>query len=120
MSRTISAIFATSIIAARESEGHSKKVRRLLFDVTTVRGPVGWERVCFVYRLIKLLMRVVLPTPGGPTTAVMIGGASSGSLSTCGTWRRFSLMSLDRTACFCSRPGLATAKALTFFSPFLG
>jgi hypothetical protein len=36
-------------------------------------------------------MRVVLPTPGGPTTPTMIGGASSGRRSTRGTWRRFSL-----------------------------
>ena len=44
----MSAIFATSIMAARESEGHSKKVRRRRLDVTTVRGPVGEDKDCFV------------------------------------------------------------------------
>jgi len=37
-------------------------------------------------------MRVVLPTPGGPTTATIMGGASSGRRSIRGTWRRFSLI----------------------------
>jgi hypothetical protein len=36
-------------------------------------------------------MRVVLPTPGGPTTATMRGGGSSGRRSTSGTCKRFSL-----------------------------
>ena len=80
-----------SIMLASESAGHSINVRRRRFEVTTVRGPVGVESVCLVYRLIKLLMRVVFPTPGGPTTPTMIGGASSGMRSTSGTWRRFSL-----------------------------
>lgn len=66
-------------------------VNRRRFDVTTVRGPVGCERVCLVYRRTSDLMRVVLPTPGGPTTPTIIGGASSGRRSTSGTWNLFSL-----------------------------
>lgn len=89
-------------------------VNRRRFDVTTVRGPVGAERVCLVYRRINDLIRVVFPTPGGPTTATIIGGASSGSLSTRGTWSRFSLTSWERAACFCSLPGPAYAKAFGF------
>ena len=47
---------------ASESAGHSRKVRRRRFDVTTVRGPLGEERVCLVYRLINDLISVLLPT----------------------------------------------------------
>lgn len=61
MSNTISAILATSIILARDSEGDSRNVRRRFFDVTTVNGPCGELRVCFVYRRISDLIRVVLP-----------------------------------------------------------
>ena len=38
------------------------KVKRRRFEVTTVRGPLGEVRECLVYRLIRDLMRVVLPT----------------------------------------------------------
>ena len=58
----MSAILATSIMDASESEGHSRKVRRRRFEATTVRGPAGEEMACFVYRFISDLMRVVLPT----------------------------------------------------------
>lgn len=88
----MSAIFATSIMLARESDGHSRNVRRRRLDVTTVSGPVGELNVCFEYRRINDLIRVVLPTPGGPTTATTSGGASSGRRSTRGTWSRFSLI----------------------------
>ena len=66
---------------AKESEGHSRNVKRRRLDVTTVRGPVGELSVCFEYRLINDLINVVLPTPGGPTTVTIIGGASSGRRS---------------------------------------
>jgi hypothetical protein len=87
----MSTTFAISIMLASESAGHSRKVRRRRFDVTTVRGPTGVERVCFVYRRISDLISVVFPTPGGPTTPTTMGGASSGRRSTRGTCRRFSL-----------------------------
>lgn len=61
------------------------KVKRLRFDVTTVKGPMGCERVCFVYLRISDFINVVFPTPGGPTTATTKGGGSSGILSTRGT-----------------------------------
>ena len=47
---------------ARESAGHSIKVSRRRLDVTTVRGPLGEVRECFVYRLMRDLTSVVLPT----------------------------------------------------------
>lgn len=62
MRSTISAILATSIILARDSEGDSRNVRRRFFDVTTVNGPWGEVRVCLVYRRIRDLIRVVFPT----------------------------------------------------------
>jgi hypothetical protein len=37
-----------SIMLASESDGHSMNVRRRRFDVTTVSGPDGEERVCLV------------------------------------------------------------------------
>ena len=58
----MSAILETSIMEARESAGHSRKVKRRRLDVTTVRGPVGEARECLVYRFMRDLMRVVLPT----------------------------------------------------------
>ena len=48
MRRTISAILETSIMLARESAGHSKKVSLLCLEVTTVSGPLGEERLCLV------------------------------------------------------------------------
>lgn len=51
-----------SIMLVRESAGHSIKVRRLRFEVTTVKGPVGCDSVCFVYRLMRDLIKVVFPT----------------------------------------------------------
>ena len=47
---------------ARESDGHSRNVRRRRFDVTMVNGPFGTLNVCFVYRRIKDFIRVVFPT----------------------------------------------------------
>ena len=38
------------------------KVKRRRFEVTTVRGPLGEVRECFVYRLMRDLISVVLPT----------------------------------------------------------
>jgi len=72
-------------MAAKESAGDSIKVKRRRLDVTTVMGPAGVERVCLVYRRINDFKSVVLPTPGGPTMAQMMGGASSGRRSTRGT-----------------------------------
>jgi len=67
---------------ASSSFGHSTNVRRCLFDVTTVIGPWGFERVSFAYLLTRDLRRVVFPTPGGPTIVTSRGGGSSGIRST--------------------------------------
>ena len=42
--------------------------------------------------LATFYFRMMILTPGGPTTATMIGGASSGMRSTSGTCSRFSLI----------------------------
>lgn len=85
---TKSATFPISIILFR-SLLHSTNVSLRFFPLTTVMGPLASFKVCFVYRLTRLLRRVVLPTPGGPTMATMTGGgASSGVRLTSGTWRR--------------------------------
>ena len=85
MSRTRSAILPMSMIEFK-SLLHSMKVMRFFFPLTTVTGPWIWLRVCLVYLLIRDFIRVVLPTPGGPTTATMTGGGwSSGVRSTRGT-----------------------------------
>lgn len=76
MRRTRSAILPMSIMLLR-SLLHSRKVSLRLLPLTTVIGPFASVRVCFVYRLIRLFKSVVLPTPGGPTMATMIGGGSS-------------------------------------------
>ena len=68
------------------------KVRRCFLEVTTVMGPWGSDIVSLAYRRMKDLSSVVLPTPGGPTMATRRGGGSSGSLSTRGAWKRFSLI----------------------------
>lgn len=101
---------------ASNSLGHSTNVRRCFFEVTTVIGPSGSDKVSLAYRFTRDLRSVVLPTPGGPTMATSLGGGSSGSLSTSGTCKRFSLMSCDRAACFASRPGCAKANAFGFCS----
>ena len=88
MRRTRSAILPMSIIELR-SLLHSMKVRRLFLPLTTVTGPRISDSVCLVYRRTRLLTKVLLPTPGGPTMATMTGGGrSSGVRSTRGTWRR--------------------------------
>lgn len=69
MSRTMSAIFATSIMLANESEGHSRNVKRRRFDVTTVKGPSGVLSVCFEYLLTKDLISVVFPTCQQPAVS---------------------------------------------------
>ena len=76
INRTRSAIFPTSIMELR-SLLHSINVSRRFLPLTTVTGPLTSLRVCFVYRLTRLLSNVVFPTPGGPTTAMMTGGGSS-------------------------------------------
>lgn len=81
----MSTTFDMSIMPAKESEGHSMNVSRCFFDVTMVSGPVGCESVCLVYLRTRDFMRVVFPTPGGPTTATTRGGGSEGMRSTSGT-----------------------------------
>jgi hypothetical protein len=63
------------------------------------------------------LIKVVFPTPGGPTTPTTSGGASSGSLSTKGTCNLFSLTSPLRAAFFKSFPGALNAKAFGLGCP---
>lgn len=88
MRRTKSTTFAMSIMELR-SLLHSMKVSRRFFPPTTVIGPFASCMVCFEYRRTRLFRRVVFPTPGGPTMAMMTGGGvSSGVLSTNGTCRR--------------------------------
>lgn len=85
MRRTRSATLPMSIIELR-SLLHSINVSLLFFPATTVIGPLASVNVCFAYLLTRLLSRVVLPTPGGPTIAMMTGGgSSSGVLFTRGT-----------------------------------
>lgn len=94
---TRSATFPISIMALT-SLAHSKKVRRRFFPVTTVIGPLISCRCCFVYLCTSDLqpkvkvqninkhqtftreryrISVVLPTPGGPTTATTTGGGTT-------------------------------------------
>ncbi len=85
MRRTRSATLPMSIIEFR-SLLHSMNVRRLFFPDTTVTGPLISFSVCFVYRRTRLFTRVLLPTPDGPTTAIITGGGmSSGVRFTRGT-----------------------------------
>ncbi len=72
-SMTRSAIFAISIMEGKSFE-HSMNVNLLVFEETTVIGPLISEIECFVYLFIKLFIRVVFPTPGGPTMAITTGG----------------------------------------------
>ena len=72
----MSAIFATSIMAARESEGHSRNVSRRRFEVTTVRGPGGMRECLLGVALDQTLYEGRLCRHRGPTTATTIGGAS--------------------------------------------
>lgn len=58
-------------------------MRRFL-PVTIVTGPFIWVNGLFTKSFNKLFIRVLLPTLGGPTTAIMIGGGSRGVLSTTG------------------------------------
>lgn len=51
---------------------------------TTVTGPVMVVNGCLVKFLINDRIRVVFPTFDGPTTAITIGGGSSGERSTIG------------------------------------
>jgi hypothetical protein len=86
--RTRSAILPMSIIEFR-SLLHSINVSRRFLPLTTVTGPLTSLKVCFVYRRTRLLSRVDLPTPGGPTMATMTGGgSSSGVRLTSGTCKR--------------------------------
>lgn len=113
MSRTRSAIFPTSIMLLR-SLLHSMNVRRRFLPVTTVMGPLASFSVCLVYRLTRLLSRVVLPTPGGPTMATMTGGgSSSGVRLTRGTWRRVWSFSAVRRPCLSARRPDFGAKAFS-------
>lgn len=105
--RTRSATLPMSIILLR-SLVHSMKVSRRFFPLTTVTGPLGSLRVCFVYRRTRLLRRVVFPTPGGPTMATTTGGGfPCGVRLTRGTWRRAWLCSAARRPCLSAlRPDL--------------
>lgn len=99
ISKTKSAIFPMSIIELR-SLLHSIKVSLLFFPLTTVTGPLISFKVCLVYRRTRLLSRVDLPTPGGPTTATSTGGgSSSGVRFTRGTCRRVWSLSTLRRPC---------------------
>lgn len=65
---------------------HSIRVIRRFFDTTIEIGPlisVTFVRVKF---LMRLLIKVDLPTFGGPTIPMTIGGGSSGVMSINGTW----------------------------------
>mmetsp|Transcript_13704 Transcript_13704/g.29760 ORF Transcript_13704/g.29760 Transcript_13704/m.29760 type:complete len:207 (-) Transcript_13704:30-650(-) len=74
--RTRSATLAASSMAVGVF-GHSISVIRRVLEVHTVMGPVGSDRLWFVYSLTRLLISVDFPTPGGPTTATRGGGPSS-------------------------------------------
>lgn len=103
ISKTRSAILPMSIMLLR-SLLHSMKVRRRFLPVTTVTGPFMSLRVCLVYRLTRLLRRVVFPTPGGPTIATITGGgSSSGVRLTKGTCRRVWSRSALRRPCRSAR-----------------
>jgi hypothetical protein len=94
--RTRSAILPISIIEFR-SLLHSINVSRRFLPLTTVTGPLISFKVCFVYRRTRLLSKVDLPTPGGPTIATITGGGSlSGVRLTSGTCRRVWSRSLFR------------------------
>jgi hypothetical protein len=89
MSRTRSATLPTSIIEFR-SDLTSMNVIRRFFPATTVTGPLSSPNVCLVYRRTSERRSVVLPTPGGPAMATMMGGGrSSGVRETSGTCSRF-------------------------------
>lgn len=103
MRRTRSAILPISIMLLR-SLLHSMNVSRRFFPLTTVMGPLASFKVCFEYLLTRLLSRVVLPTPGGPTIATMTGGgSSSGVRLTKGTWSRVWSRSTFRLPCRSAR-----------------
>ncbi|KAH3688656.1 hypothetical protein WICPIJ_000347 [Wickerhamomyces pijperi] len=98
ISNTKSAILAASIIEFK-SLATSMNVKRRLLPLTTVIGPLTSVKDCLANCLTKDLINVVLPVPGGPTTATMTGGgSSSGVRSTIGTCNFFSLTSLERIA----------------------
>lgn len=59
-------------------------VSRRFFDTTMEIGPLILVTLVRVKFLIRLLMSVDFPTFGGPTTAMIIGGGSSGVASTSG------------------------------------
>lgn len=89
-------------------------------DVTTVIGPLIFVTFVLVKLFIKLLIKVVLPTFGGPTTAIKIGGGSSGVLSTNGICWRFAVISSLRRKRRSARTAEFIAKAFTFFVRSVG
>lgn len=85
MRRTRSAILPMSI-KEEMSLLHSISVSLRFFPLITVTGPLMSLSVCLVYLRTRDLMRVLFPTPGGPTMATITGGgASSGERFTRGT-----------------------------------
>ena len=56
----------------------SMKVIRLCFPETIVTGPFISVNVCRVKFLTRHFSNVDLPTLGGPTIAITIGGGSTG------------------------------------------
>ena len=85
---------------------------------TTVIGPLGSEILCLVKCCTKDFISVVLPTPGGPTTATKIGGGSSGVRSTSGTWCFLTSKSRLRRILRAALTALLGVKALGFKSLF--
>mmetsp|Transcript_13648 Transcript_13648/g.32009 ORF Transcript_13648/g.32009 Transcript_13648/m.32009 type:complete len:201 (-) Transcript_13648:124-726(-) len=121
-SKTRSAIFAQSSIAEVSSLGHSNKVIRLCFEVTTVIGPVTVVRLWFVYSLTRDRISVDFPTPFGPIMTTNAGGDSFGSIdrrSVSGTYSFFWDRSRFRWIVRWVRAMFATEKAREFWRSFL-
>mmetsp|Transcript_7407 Transcript_7407/g.18136 ORF Transcript_7407/g.18136 Transcript_7407/m.18136 type:complete len:208 (+) Transcript_7407:42-665(+) len=121
-SKTRSAILAQSSIAAVSSLGHSKRVIRLCFEVTTVIGPVTVVKLWFVYNFTRDRISVDFPTPFGPMTTTRAGGDSFGSIdrrSVSGTYSFFWERSRLRCIVRCVRPMFATENARELCRSFL-
>lgn len=94
-SKTKSATLAKSIIELT-SLLHSIRVILRFFPVTTVTGPLMSVNGDLVNSRIRLLITVLFPTFGGPTTTTRIGGGSRGFRSTSGI-----CCFLVSTSCLC-------------------
>ena len=112
--RTRSATFATSTIMLMSFE-HSKNVNRRFFPDTIVTGPWIFEIAWRVKFLTRHWSNVDLPTFGGPTIAMTMGGGSVGVRSTTGTLALFSPMSSLRLTRFSVFWTFWIANALGFF-----